>query len=53
MLDVNTRTYQSVGRMFLLTEIPEIRTNLKTKVSMCTDKIKTLEVKMCGIHILK
>ncbi|KAK4311782.1 hypothetical protein Pmani_016739 [Petrolisthes manimaculis] len=39
----STRVYESVGRMFLLTDIPMVRENLKAKVAKCNDKITTLQ----------
>ncbi|XP_076031979.1 prefoldin subunit 1 [Oratosquilla oratoria] len=38
-----TRVYESVGRMFLLRDIPKIRNNLKLKVDKCNDKITSLQ----------
>ncbi|KAG8221968.1 hypothetical protein J437_LFUL007809, partial [Ladona fulva] len=42
-LPSDTNAYLSVGRMFLLTEIPEIRETLLKRLSTCEEKIKTLE----------
>lgn len=42
-LGENTRVYESVGRIFLLTDIPMVRENLKAKVSKCNDKITNLQ----------
>ncbi|XP_042857949.1 prefoldin subunit 1-like isoform X1 [Penaeus japonicus] len=39
----STRVYDSVGRMFLLTDIPQIRENLKAKVEKCNEKITSLQ----------
>lgn len=39
----NTRVYESVGRMFLLTDIPMVRENLKAKVAKCNEKITNLQ----------
>ncbi|XP_066965712.1 prefoldin subunit 1 [Macrobrachium rosenbergii] len=39
----NTRVYEGVGRMFLLTDIPMVRNNLKAKVAKCNDKIANLQ----------
>ncbi|CAL4197515.1 unnamed protein product, partial [Meganyctiphanes norvegica] len=41
-LGENTRVYESVGRMFLLTDIPQVREGLKAKTEKCNDKITTL-----------
>ncbi|XP_071440326.1 prefoldin subunit 1 [Hetaerina americana] len=38
-----TNTYLSVGRMFLLTEIPEVKEILQNRMKTCEEKIKTLE----------
>ncbi|XP_068248419.1 prefoldin subunit 1 [Palaemon carinicauda] len=42
-LGESTRVYEGVGRMFLLTDIPMVRTNLKAKVAKCNEKISTLQ----------
>lgn len=42
-LDQNTRTYESVGRMFILTPLDEVKKNLKTKQETAEEKIKALE----------
>ncbi|KAK7015154.1 Prefoldin subunit 1 [Halocaridina rubra] len=42
-LGENTRVYESVGRMFLLTDIPMVRNNLKAKVGKCNEKITSLQ----------
>ncbi|XP_045591959.1 prefoldin subunit 1 [Procambarus clarkii] len=42
-LGESTRVYESIGRMFLLTDIPMVRENLKAKVSKCNDKITNLQ----------
>ncbi|XP_069673113.1 prefoldin subunit 1 [Periplaneta americana] len=42
-LDPGTNTYESVGRMFILTDIPEVCKHLQTKSQACSEKIKTLE----------
>ncbi|KAK4876774.1 hypothetical protein RN001_009280 [Aquatica leii] len=42
-LDTNTKTYDSVGRMFMLSPLNEIKENLKKKQTLAEDKIKTLE----------
>jgi len=41
-LGENTRVYESVGRMFLLTDIPEVREGLKAKSEKCNEKITNL-----------
>merc|ERR1712142_1049503 len=41
-LGESTRVYESVGRMFLLTDIPQVRTGLKAKSEKCNEKISTL-----------
>ncbi len=43
-LPTDTKTYESVGRMFVLKEITEARTNLENKIKGCEEKVKTLEV---------
>ncbi|KAL1139732.1 hypothetical protein AAG570_006710 [Ranatra chinensis] len=42
-LSSDTKTYESVGRMFVLTEIPTILDNLSSKMASCNEKIKALE----------
>ncbi|KAF2885541.1 hypothetical protein ILUMI_20609 [Ignelater luminosus] len=42
-LEPNTKTYDSVGRMFVLTPLNEIRENLKKKQTTAEEKVKTLE----------
>jgi len=42
-LPENTRTYQAVGRMFILEPITEVRANLKKKIKDGEEKIKTIE----------
>lgn len=42
-LDSNTKTYDSVGRMFLLTPLDEIKEMLRVKQAAADEKIKTLE----------
>ncbi|XP_056631222.1 prefoldin subunit 1 [Diorhabda carinulata] len=42
-LNEGTRTYESVGRMFLLTPIGMVKQNLKTKQSTAEEKIKVIE----------
>nr|CAD7456023.1 unnamed protein product [Timema tahoe] len=42
-LDPDTRTYESVGRMFILTDVVEVREHLQKKAENWSDKIKTLE----------
>ncbi|PAA88159.1 hypothetical protein BOX15_Mlig003430g1 [Macrostomum lignano] len=37
------RVYSSVGRMFMLQPVDEIRTEIRTKISASEDKAKTLE----------
>ncbi|BES87464.1 prefoldin subunit [Nesidiocoris tenuis] len=39
----NTTTYESVGRMFMLTPVPTVLENLSKKTASCSEKIKTLE----------
>ena len=43
-LPTDTKTYESVGRMFVLKEITVARTNLENKIKSCEEKVKTLEV---------
>ncbi|XP_064118631.1 prefoldin subunit 1-like [Macrobrachium nipponense] len=42
-LGESTRVYEGVGRMFLLTDIPMVRNNLKAKVAKCNEKIANLQ----------
>nr|CAG4635224.1 EOG090X0LK7 [Alona affinis] len=42
-LPAETKTYESVGRMFILKDCTETRKNLENKVKTCEEKIKTLE----------
>nr|CAG4643657.1 EOG090X0LK7 [Ilyocryptus agilis] len=42
-LPTDTKTYESVGRMFVLKEVTEVRKNLENKCKSCEEKIKTLE----------
>lgn len=42
-LPKETRTYEGVGRMFILQPMPIIETNLTDKVKTCEEKIKTIE----------
>ncbi|RZF40630.1 hypothetical protein LSTR_LSTR007513 [Laodelphax striatellus] len=42
-LSPDTNTYESIGRMFVLTEIPVVCKNLSEKISTCEEKIKTLQ----------
>lgn len=42
-LEVGTKTYESVGRMFLLTPVDKVKDNLKVKQSTAEEKIKVLE----------
>ncbi len=50
-LPADTKTYESVGRMFVLKESTEARKNLENKVKSCEEKIKTLEVIISFIYI--
>lgn len=50
-LPADTKTYESVGRMFVLKESTEARKNLENKVKSCEEKIKTLEVIKSFIYI--
>lgn len=38
------RVFESVGRMFLLTDIAEVRKNLTSKMEKSEEKIKALQV---------
>lgn len=40
-----TNTYESVGRMFILRDMPDITQDLQLKAQKCDEKIKTLEVR--------
>jgi prefoldin subunit 1 len=44
-LPTDTKTYESVGRMFVLKEVTVARTNLENKIKGCEEKVKTLEVR--------
>ena len=43
LLPNGTRTYQAVGRMFILEPIDQIRSDLKKKIEDGESKIKTIE----------
>ena len=43
LLPKETKTYQSVGRMFILEPINHVRSNLKTKIEEGELKIKAIE----------
>nr|CAG4646743.1 EOG090X0LK7 [Macrothrix elegans] len=42
-LPTETKTYESIGRMFVLKNNSEIQKNLENKVKACEEKIKTLD----------
>ncbi|KAG5879451.1 hypothetical protein JTB14_027688 [Gonioctena quinquepunctata] len=42
-IDEGTKTYESVGRMFLLTPMVKVKENLKTKQNTAEERIKVLE----------
>ncbi|KAJ8868886.1 hypothetical protein PR048_030427 [Dryococelus australis] len=42
-LPADTRTYESVGRMFILTDMDDVCKHLNKKIETCTEKIKSLE----------
>lgn len=42
-LSPTTKTYESVGRMFILTDLPEIKSNLKARHAVAQKKISELE----------
>ncbi|XP_050361197.1 prefoldin subunit 1 [Nymphalis io] len=42
-LPPETKTYESVGRMFLLTDLDEIKSNLKNRISLLTTRTSDLE----------
>lgn len=42
-LQSDTKTYESVGRMFILTPMDEVKENLKKRQNTADEKIKTLE----------
>ena len=44
-LPADIKTYESLGRMFVLKESTETRKNLGNKIKMSEEKIKTLEVR--------
>lgn len=43
ILDQDTKTYESVGRMFLFTPVGKVKENLKAKQNNAEEKIKLLE----------
>lgn len=43
MLDTDTKTYESVGRMFLLTPMNQVKEDLKKRQAEADEKIKDLE----------
>lgn len=45
-LEPETKMYESVGRMFVLTPIPKIEENLHKKQTTAEEKIKMLETQM-------
>lgn len=42
ILPEDTRTYEGVGRMFMLQPIPEVRKNLTKKIQTADEKIKSI-----------
>ncbi|CAH0546386.1 unnamed protein product [Brassicogethes aeneus] len=42
-LEDGTKTYESVGRMFLLTPLPDVKEHLQIKQTAAEEKIKVLE----------
>lgn len=42
-LEPAIKTYESIGRMFVLTPIDNVKANLKKRQDTATEKIKTLE----------
>ncbi|XP_023718236.1 prefoldin subunit 1 [Cryptotermes secundus] len=44
-IDPATNVYESVGRMFVLTNIPDLRNQLQETSENCAEKIKILENK--------
>ncbi|XP_045761490.1 prefoldin subunit 1 [Maniola jurtina] len=42
-LPPDTKTYESVGRMFLLTDLAEIKSNLKNRTALLTQRTTELE----------
>jgi prefoldin subunit 1 len=42
-LPSGTPTFEGVGRMFLLTEVADVRSNLENKIRLADEKIKSLE----------
>lgn len=42
-LPPNTNTYESVGRMFIKTPLPQVISNLETKMKSFDEKIKEIE----------
>ncbi|GAB1605079.1 prefoldin subunit 1 isoform X1 [Argonauta hians] len=49
-LPTDIRTYEGVGRMFILQEIPQVRQNLTRKIETSEEKIKTLTEKMAYLE---
>lgn len=42
-LDDNIKTYESVGRIFLLTPLEQVKNNLKAKQDSAEERIKVIE----------
>lgn len=42
-MEDGTKTYESVGRMFMLTPIDQVKENLKVRQNTAEEKIKVLE----------
>ena len=42
-MDKDTKMYESVGRMFILTPLDDIQSHLKNRLNTADEKIKTLE----------
>lgn len=42
-LNPKTKMYESVGRMFMLADIAQVKSNLQKRQTSADDKIKTLE----------
>ncbi|XP_060520192.1 prefoldin subunit 1 [Cylas formicarius] len=45
-LDDDTKTYESVGRMFILTPKSQVEENIRKKQTQADEKIKNLELEM-------
>jgi len=51
-LGSDVRVFESVGRMFLLTDIKDVRKNLSAKITKSQEKIKVLQVYAINIFVI-